>query len=227
MSLISLSSSKAPQLALILITIIWGGTFLTVQYALHFSSPMFFVGCRFAVAALTLLLISLKSIKGVTLKDLGAGCAIGLVIAAGYGTQAIGLQTIPSSESAFLTALYVPLVPILMWLIFRKTPHIMTWVGAALAFAGLVLLTGNGFEQISLSFGQLLTVLGAFAIALEIIFISYFAGKVNLRRVTIIQLGVASLLSFAIMPVVGEHTIPAFSWPLVLIAVALGLASAL
>ena len=54
----------------------------------------------------------------------------------------------------------------------------MTWVGAALAFTGLVLLTGNGFKQISLSFGQLLTVLGAFAIALEIIFISYFAGKV-------------------------------------------------
>jgi drug/metabolite transporter (DMT)-like permease len=220
-----LSSSKV-QLALILITVIWGGTFLTVQYALNFSSPMFFVGCRFAVAALTLLLISLKSMKGVTLKDLGAGSVIGLVIAAGYGTQTIGLQTIPSSESAFLTALYVPLVPILMWLIFRKTPHIMTWVGAALAFTGLVLLTCNGFKQISLSFGQLLTVLGAFAIALEIIFISYFAGKVNLRRVTIIQLGVASLLSFAIMPVVGEHTIPAFSW-LVLIAVALGLASAL
>ncbi|MCG6601013.1 DMT family transporter [Acinetobacter baumannii] len=222
-----LSSSKVPQLALILITVIWGGTFLTVQYALNFSSPMFFVGCRFAVAALTLLLISLKSMKGVTLKDLGAGSVIGLVIAAGYSTQTIGLQTIPSSESAFLTALYVPLVPILMWLIFRKTPHIMTWVGAALAFTGLVLLTGNGFKQISLSFGQLLTVLGAIAIALEIIFISYFAGKVNLRRVTIIQLGVASLLSFAIMPIVGEHTIPAFSWPLILIAVALGLASAL
>lgn len=141
-----LSSSKVPQLALILITVIWGGTFLTVQYALNFSSPMFFVGCRFAVAALTLLLISLKSMKGVTLKDLGAGSVIGLVIAAGYGTQTIGLQTIPSSESAFLTALYVPLVPILMWLIFRKTPHIMTWVGAALAFTGLVLLTGNGFK---------------------------------------------------------------------------------
>jgi len=88
-------------------------------------------------------------------------------------------------------------------------------------------LTGNGFEQISLNFGQLVTVLGSLAIALEIIFISYFAGKVNLRRVTVIQLGVASLVSFAIMPVVREHAIPAFSWPLVLLAVALGLASAL
>lgn len=60
-----------------------------------------FVGCRFAVAALTLLLISFKSMKGVTLKDLGAGSVIGLVIVGGYGTQTIGLQTIPSSESAF------------------------------------------------------------------------------------------------------------------------------
>lgn len=222
-----MSSSKAPQLALVLITMVWGGTFLTVQYALHFSSPMFFVGCRFAVAALTLLLVSLKSMKGITLKDLGAGIAIGLVIVGGYGTQTVGLQTIPSSESAFLTSLYVPLVPILMWLIFRKVPHMMTWVGATLAFVGLVLLTGNGFEKISLSFGQLVTVLGSLAIALEIIFISYFAGKVNLRRVTVIQLAVASLVSFAIMPVVGEHTIPAFSWPLALLAVALGLASAL
>jgi len=227
MSPISMSSSKAPQLALVLITMVWGGTFLTVQYALNFSSPMFFVGCRFAVAALTLLLVSLKSMKGITLKDLGAGIAIGLVIVGGYGTQTVGLQTIPSSESAFLTSLYVPLVPILMWLIFRKVPHMMTWVGATLAFVGLVLLTGNGFEKISLSFGQLVTVLGSLAIALEIIFISYFAGKVNLRRVTVIQLAVASLVSFAIMPVVGEHTIPAFSWPLALLAVALGLASAL
>ena len=64
MSPISLSSSKAPQLALILITIIWEEHF-TVQYALNFASPMFFVGCRFAVAALTLLLISLKSMKGI------------------------------------------------------------------------------------------------------------------------------------------------------------------
>ena len=43
---------KAPQLALILITIIWGGSFITVQYGLNFSSPIMFVGLRFAAAAL-------------------------------------------------------------------------------------------------------------------------------------------------------------------------------
>ncbi len=220
-------NAYTPQLALIFITMIWGGTFLAVQYALNFSTPMFFVGCRFAVAALVILLISMKSIAGLTLKETLAGTAIGLMITIGYGTQTIGLQTILSSESAFLTALYVPLVPILMWIIFQKRPSLMTWIGSVLAFTGLVFLTGNGFSSINLNYGQMLTLICAFVIALEIILIGYFAGKVNLRRVTVVQLVVASGLSFASMPLVGEHTIPAFSWPLVMIAVGLGLASAL
>ncbi|WP_411800890.1 DMT family transporter [Acinetobacter vivianii] len=206
---------------------IWGGTFLAVQYALNFSTPMFFVGCRFAVAALAIFLISIKSMRGLTFKEILAGAAIGLMIAIGYSTQTIGLQTILSSESAFLTALYVPLVPILMWAIFQKRPSLITWVGTALAFTGLVFLTGNGFSSIDLNYGQMLTLSCAFVIALEIILIGYFAGKVNLRRVTVVQLMVASLLSFASMPLVGEHSIPPISWGLVIIAVALGLASAL
>jgi drug/metabolite transporter (DMT)-like permease len=142
-------SPRAAQFALIFITMIWGGTFLAVQYALNFSTPMFFVGC-FAVAAGVIFLLSLKSMSGLTLKETLAGTAIGIMIAIGYGTQTIGLQSILSSESAFLTALYVPLVPILMWVIFQKSPSLMTWIGSALAFTGLVLLTGNGFSNISL-----------------------------------------------------------------------------
>ncbi|MBC9229020.1 DMT family transporter [bacterium SPL81] len=220
-------SPRAAQFALIFITMIWGGTFLAVQYALNFSSPMFFVGCRFAVAALAIFLISIRSIRGLTLKEVMAGTGIGVVIAIGYGTQTIALQSILSSESAFLTALYVPLVPILMWVIFQKRPSLMTWIGTSLAFIGLVLLTGNGISTISLSYGQTLTLICAFVIALEIILIGYFAGKVNLRRVTVIQLAVASLLSFCSMPLVGEHSIPAFSWQLLVVALGLGLASAL
>jgi drug/metabolite transporter (DMT)-like permease len=90
-----------------------------------------------------------------------------------------------------------------------------------------VLLTGNGISNISLSYGQTLTLICAFVIALEIILIGYFAGKVNLRRVTVIQLAVASFLSFASMPLVGEHNIPSFSWQLSILVISLGLASAL
>jgi hypothetical protein len=49
---VSLKFSVKPQEAiLILITMFWGGTFLAVQYAVTLSGP-FFVGLRFATAAL-------------------------------------------------------------------------------------------------------------------------------------------------------------------------------
>ena len=205
-------NSKAPQLALIMITMLWGGTFVAVKLALNYASPMFFVGCRFAAAALAVALISLPHLRAVQVKELWAGALIGVSLTVGYGTQTVGLQTISSSESAFLTALYVPLVPILLWLLFRKRLHIMIWLGASCAFIGLVLLTGNGLGQLQLSFGQLITLLGAIAIALEIILISHFAGRVNLQRVTVIQLLFASLFAFLAMPLVGALVQLVMNW---------------
>lgn len=222
----SWTQSKAPQLSLLFMTLIWGGTFIVVQHALNYSSPMFFVGCRFAAAATAVSLLYWRELRGLTRQDCVAGLMIGASIAGGYGMQTVGLQTISSSESAFLTALYVPLVPILLWIIFRKTPHIMTWIGVVTAFVGLILLTGNGLDQLHFSFGQMITLIGSISIALEIIFIGYFSKQVNLARVTVLQLAFASIISFISMPIIGEHQIPAFSWPLLLIAGGLGCASA-
>lgn len=222
----SFFKSKAPQIALILITIIWGGSFLTVQYGLNFSSPIMFVAFRFMAAAIAVSLISWKYLKDFNPQEFIAGALIGLVIAIGYGTQTIGLKTISSSESAFLTALYVPLVPILLWLIFRQKPYIMTWLGISLAFIGLILLTGNGFSQIHLNYGQILTIIGSVAIALEIILIGYYAGKVNVRRVTIIQLAFATLFCFILTPFIGEFQLPNFQWQLIAVLCCLGIASA-
>ncbi len=226
MTFAALLQHKLPQIALILITLIWGGSFITVQYGLNFSTPVLFVALRFAAAALAVAIISYRSLQQFTRQDCFAGILIGIVIAIGYSTQTIGLLTISSSESAFLTALYVPLVPIILWLIFKQKPHVMTWFGTALAFIGLVFLTGNGFGAIQLNFGQILTLLGSIAIAFEIILISYFAGRVNIRRVTLIQLIVASLLCFLLAPLLGESSLLHFGMPLITVLCGLGMASA-
>jgi drug/metabolite transporter (DMT)-like permease len=220
-------SGKAPHIAMVIITMIWGSTFLLVQHGLTASSPMFFVGCRFAAAAIAVGLISIKALKKVTRTDLFAALAIGLSITLGYGSQTIGLQSITSSESAFLTALYVPLVPLILLLIFRKIPRFMSWIGVITAFIGLLFLSGNGFDSISFNFGQQITIFGAIPIATEIILISHFAPRVNLRCVTVLQLVFASLFAFLSMPLVGETTIPPFSMTLLVLTVGLGLASAL
>ena len=102
----------------------------------------------------------------------------------------------------------------------------MTWIGTSFAFVGLVFLTGNGFGAIQLNFGQILTLLGSIAIAFEIILISHFAGQVNIRRVTLIQLIVASVLCFLLAPCLGESSLPHFGMPLITVLCGLGIASA-
>jgi drug/metabolite transporter (DMT)-like permease len=216
---------SAPELVLVLITMVWGGTFLAVQVGLGVSGPLFFVGSRFAVAAAAMALVALPAMGGLTRAELGAGAAVGAAIFAGYALQTVGLMTITSSQSAFITALYVPLVPLLQWAALGRRPRLASWAGIALAFGGLVLLAGPGASGLGFGRGEALTLVGALAIAGEIILIGRFAGAVNAARVTVVQLGVASLLAFAAMPLAGEGA-PGFSWLLVALVGGLGIASA-
>ncbi|MBB4040674.1 drug/metabolite transporter (DMT)-like permease [Microvirga flocculans] len=213
------------EAVLIFITMIWGATFLIVQNALAVSGPLLFVGLRFGTAALMMALIALPVLRGLTWAEIKAGVMIGVAIFLGYTLQTYGLQTIPSSKSAFITALYVPIVPLLQWLALKRPPGIMSWIGIALAFTGLVLLAGPDGASLGLGVGEFLTLLSAIAIAAEIILIGGFAGRVDVRRVTVVQLAVTSLLAFGFMAPLNE-TMPEPSWLLLLSAVGLGLASA-
>lgn len=216
--------SKA-ECVLILITIVWGGTFLLVQHALNASGPLFFVGLRFAAAASIVALFSIRSLRGMTLLELKAGLFIGIAIMLGYGLQTIGLQTIPSSQSAFITALYVPFVPLLQWLVLGRRPGLMPSLGIMLAFTGLMLLSGPSGASLNFSAGEIATLMSAIAIAAEIILISAYAGQVDVRRVTVVQLATACVLAFA-MTVPTHEAAPEFSWLLLISAVGLGMASA-
>jgi drug/metabolite transporter (DMT)-like permease len=209
----------------VVVTMIWGATFLTVQNALSVSGPLFFVGLRFGTAALAMALIAAPVLRGLTWREAGAGAMIGIAIFLGYTLQTFGLQSIPSSKSAFITALYVPIVPLLQWFVLKRPPSLMAWIGIALAFAGLVLLAGPDGTSIGLGTGEMLTLLSAIAIAAEIILIGGFAGRVDARRVTVVQLATASLLALGFMAPLGE-SVPEPSWLLILSAVGLGLASA-
>jgi len=217
--------SKA-EMVLVFITMLWGGTFLLVHNVMTVSGPMFFVGLRFAAAALFVGLVSARALPGLTQTELKAGVLIGASIMLGYGLQTMGLQTISSSQSAFITALYVPFVPLLQWLVLGRRPGLMPSIGICLAFLGLMLLAGPEGGTLHFSEGEVVTLVSAVAIAAEIILISRYAGQVDVRRVTVVQLATASLLSF-LMIVPTQERIPDFSWLLLLSALGLGAMSAI
>jgi drug/metabolite transporter (DMT)-like permease len=101
----------------------------------------------------------------------------------------------------------------------------MPSIGIALAFTGLMLLSGPNGASLQFSSGEIATVVSAVAIAAEIILISAYAGKVDVRRVTVVQLATASVLAFLMVGPTGER-LPDFSGQLLFIAIGLGAMSA-
>ena len=212
--------------ALVGVTVIWGTTFLIIRNAMQYGGPLFFVGLRFACAALAMVLVSLPVLRGLTLRELGAGFCIGTGLFIGYALQTFGLQWITASKSAFITAFYVPAVPLAQWCIMRRRPNLPAWAGIMLAFAGVALLAGPDGVSLGFGKGELFTFISALAVGVEIVLIGFFAGTVDVRRVTIVQVAVCSLLAFGCMPIAGE-AVPPLSWVFALSACGLGVATAL
>lgn len=221
-----LNGTRGSEAALVGITMVWGTTFLAVHTLLGSIGPLMLTGLRFAFATAALVVFSAGTLRGITRRELLAGSLVGVAIFLGYGLQATGMESIASSKSAFITALYVPLVPILQWAVVRRRPHIMAWVGIGFAFAGLLLLAGPDGTSLGLGRGEVLTLIATVAIAAEILLVGGFAGKVDVRRVSIIQLAVASTLCFALMPVTGE-SVSHLGWGVIAATALLGFASAL
>jgi len=189
-----LASQRVRELVLVSITMLWGGTFLAVQTALQWSDPFVLVGLRFGLAALMTMLIRGRALRGVTRQELIAGSAIGVALFFGYTLQTIGLESIPSSKSAFLTALYVPMVPLLQWVWLKRSPRAAAWLGIVMAFAGAVLLADPTNLSWAFGLGDAVTILGAFAIAMEIVLMSRLSPGCDPGRLAVIQTVVVALL---------------------------------
>lgn len=187
----------SPVLVLVLVTMLWGGTFLVTRIALHFVGPFGFVGLRFAVAAIAVGLAVRPHPASFQRRELVGGVVIGVILFLGYGLQADGLRTVASGESAFLTALYVPMVPMLEFLLFRRKPGLAALVGLILAFAGLVLISGVTPSNLALGAGAILTLGGALAAAVEIVLIGRFSTHTDPRRIALVQLTTVAVLALA------------------------------
>lgn len=208
-----LSRPNAPVLVLLSVTVIWGWTFLLTRLSLPFIGPYAFVGWRFGVAALAVVLVTRPHPASFTRMEITGGITIGLVLFLGYGLQANGLRTVASGESAFLTALYVPMVPLLEFLIFRRRPGLFATAGLVLAFAGLVLVSGMTGLSLAFDRGQWLTLGGALGAALEIVLIGHSALTADPRRIAIVQLATVSVISFAVEAVRGGIMITTRAFP--------------
>jgi drug/metabolite transporter (DMT)-like permease len=202
--------------ALLLVTLIWGSTFVMVKDAVA-AYPVFgFLGIRFAFAALALLpLILLRYRQGLQpAQAAGTGAASGSLLGrasafapllvggalfAGYGFQTSGLRLTTPAHAGFITGLSVVLVPLAVAILWRQAPGLGVWLGAGFATLGLALLSWQPGQP--LNAGDVLVFGCALAFAAHILLTGRFATRMDPLWLTFGQIftvavlcGIASLL---------------------------------
>lgn len=207
------SGSFLPELVLVITAALWGATFLVVQRAEQHTGTLFFVAARFMTAGALTCLLFARIMRGLNRAECVAGGVIGVVMFGAYTLQTWGLRSISSSQSAFITGMYVPVVPFVQWLFSGRAPRLAGWLGIGCAFCGLVLLTGwRQIVSLQLGAGEVGTLIAAVMIALEIVLVGYFARPgLDSFRMTVVQLLVVGVLALCGMPLAHEAA-PAFSW---------------
>lgn len=189
---------------LVLITLIWGSTFLIVKNAVSLSGPFTYITLSYGIGSLTLALIFHRRLMRISRAELLSGLVLGIILFTAYALQTIGLQYTTVSKAGFITGLYVPLVPVFAFLLLRQKPTQGAIVGFVLSLTGLFLLSFNDKFNLEFGLGEVLILGAAIAFALHIVNVSKFAPHVDAINLAIVQLSLTSLLSFIAMPIARE-----------------------
>ncbi len=144
------------DLLLVLVTLIWGGTFPVLKLLVTVLPPLYLVGMRFLIAFIILTPFAVGKRRALTRRVIYSGITLGLLIWGSFITQTVGIQYTTASKAAFITALCVVLTPILSSVMLRKPPERSAVVGVLAATIGLTLLTVDFTEHFVLQKGDLL-----------------------------------------------------------------------
>ncbi len=111
----------------------------------------------------------------------------GLCLLGGYVLQTFGLKYTSASKTAFLTGLYIPLVPLFSSIVYKKIPQISELCGLGAAFAGMALMTIQT-DLLDINKGDLLVAGCAVVYAFHILLLGHFAGTANLGVLIVTQI---------------------------------------
>lgn len=192
-------------MALLAMTLIWGGTFTATRWTLVELSVWQLLAMRFTIATALAALWWRRSLRfaGHRREWLSA-LWLGGMLGVGYVAQTIGLQTTTVPRSAFLTSLTVLFVPLIQVLIWGRAPARGTWVGIGLALVGLwLLLDPSGGQVVA---GDLWTILCAIAWSVYIIDLGRLSGGIDLGRLVVAQCGAVAAACWLVTGATGQFT---------------------
>ncbi len=184
------------DISLVFVALFWGSNFVIMKHAFEVIEPFTYLGIRFLLAAALLAIIFWKRLKKAPIGDYWAGCVIGILLFTGYVFQTIGLLYSTPANTGFITGIAVVIVPFLYFIVTKRSPGWWAFLGGGLAAIGLYLMSAN--ESMGLSFGDGLTLIGAFLFAGHLIAIAMYVKQRDPIVLAVTQIAVTGLASFVV-----------------------------
>ena len=182
--------------SLLFVTIIWGSAFVVMKNSISAIAPTYILAYRFTIAAIGMTLLFWKQIRGISRREFQCGALTGLFLFISYYFQTYGLKYTTASKNAFITTLYVVIVPFLAWAVNHVRPKTNNLIAAGLAVVGLALLSLKG--DCSINFGDFLTLVCGICFAIHMIFLDRFTAYCTPIRLTVMQMGAAAACSWIV-----------------------------
>lgn len=154
---------------LVLITLLWGTTFVVIKETLTVVPVPLFLALRFTMALAFFVWVPLP--RGAVRPAM----VLGLLSFAGFGTQTLGLALTTASKAAFITGLSVVLTPMVGAIWLRSRVPVRAWAAAFVALAGLGMMTLGGEQIAGVNGGDLWVLATALAYALFIVYLGRVA----------------------------------------------------
>ena len=176
---------------LTLTALIWGTGFVVMKNTLSSVPPAAIIAIRYGIATLLAAVLFRRHLKDIARADVARGALVGLLLALAYIVQTIGLDYTTAGKNAFLTTVYVLLVPFASWLIFRQKLSRSNFIAAGLMLAGIGCLSLDG-ESGGLNIGDLLTLLCGVFYAAHIMAVERCQRKTNTYALIVLQFAFAA-----------------------------------
>jgi len=186
-----LSTQRRAEVLLLLVTLIWGSTFIITKSLVGNNSPLFYTAIRFFLSALILFVLFPGRLTKIPVSALRRGSILGLFLFIGFAAQTVGIQYTTASKSAFFTGMLTVLTPIVHFVVQRfthvgrKALKLGNAVGVVFAGLGLYLLTspsGSGFNA-----GDALTLVCALFFACYIVYLDLVSDEPDKVQLTFVQ----------------------------------------
>ncbi len=182
---------------LVIINLLWASTCIFGKFLLedHHLPVSFIISFRFLVAGITVWLIFRKKIsfsKNVVIK----GSIIGSINGLAMIFQLVGLQYTSASNSGFLTATYILLLPFVEKLFWRNKIRKMVLLSVTTAFIGVYLLSVSDFGTLNFNIGDIYTIACGLTFAFQVMFISHFTKEANMYSLIFIQFLASAVMGF-------------------------------